>query len=204
MRRSSEPRAFSGPDEFRAWLERHGTKETELILRCYKTHARDRGLTYRQALDEALCFGWIDGVRRSLDEDTFTQRFTPRKAKSYWSAVNVKRFGELQAEGRVAPVGLQAFRRRSDEAKGRYSFESKPKGLAPAYLRKLRGHERAWRFYRSQPPWYRRTTAFWIMSAKRPETRAKRLDVLIARSDQETTIPPLTRPRGPKRMRPRS
>jgi uncharacterized protein YdeI (YjbR/CyaY-like superfamily) len=190
-------RDFSGPDEFREWLERHGGSQSELHLRCYKTHARHRGLTYRQALDEALCFGWIDAVRRSLDEDSFTQRFTPRKAESYWSAVNVRRFHELEAEGRVSAAGREAFARRSEKIKGRYSFESRPRALAPAYLKKLRANPRAWRFYESQPPWYRRTTAFWIMSAMRPETRARRLDILIASSERGKRIPSLVRaPKG--------
>jgi uncharacterized protein YdeI (YjbR/CyaY-like superfamily) len=181
-------RAFSDRQAFRAWLERHGRTEKELNLRCYKTHAKDRGLTYKEALDEALCFGWIDGVRRSLDEDTFTQRFSPRKADSYWSAVNIRRFGELDKEGRVRPPGREAFDRRSREAKGRYSFESRPKALAPSYMKKLRARERAWRFFARQPPGYRRLMAFWVMSAKRPETRERRLEILIAHCDREQRI----------------
>ena len=182
-------RAFSGPEAFRAWLERHGRTEKELILRCYKTHSEERGLTYRQALDEALCFGWIDGVRRSLDEDSFTQRFSPRKADSYWSAVNIRRYGELEKEGRVRPPGHEAFSRRSREAKGRYSFESRPKALAPSYRKKLRAHERAWRFFSRQPPGYRRLMAFWVMSAKRAETRDRRMEILIAHANREERIP---------------
>jgi uncharacterized protein YdeI (YjbR/CyaY-like superfamily) len=194
-RNDSEPttarssRAFSGPEAFRAWLERHGRTEKELILRCYKTHAKERGLTYRQALDEALCFGWIDGVRRSLDEDTFVQRFSPRKTDSYWSAVNIKRYGELEKEGRVRPPGREAFDRRSRKVKDRYSFEARPKALAPSYMNKLRAHERAWRFFARQPPGYRRLMAFWVMGAKRAETRERRMEILIAHSDREQRIP---------------
>ncbi len=103
------PRSFAGPREFRAWLEEHHARVTELLVRCWKTQARHRAMTYRQALDEALCLGWIDGVRRSLDEASFSVRFTPRKPKSAWSAVNVARVGELRAEGRMHPAGLAAF-----------------------------------------------------------------------------------------------
>jgi uncharacterized protein YdeI (YjbR/CyaY-like superfamily) len=182
-------RAFSGPEAFRAWLERHGETEKELLLRLFKTQARERGLTYKQALDEALCYGWIDGVRRALDEDSFVQRFSPRKATSYWSAVNIRRYGQLEKEGRVRPPGREAFDRRSREAKGRYSFESRPRALAPSYMKKLRAQERAWRFFARQPPGYRRLMAFWVMSAKRAETRERRLEMLIAHCDREQRIP---------------
>src|SRR5262245_18464565 len=173
--KAAPSRAFSGPEAFRAWLERHGRTEKELIVRCYMTHAKGRGLTYRQALDEALCFGWIDGVRRSLDEDSSTQRFSARKADSYWSAVNIRRYGELDKEGRVGPPGREAFERRSRKIKDRYSFEARPKALAPYYMKNLRARERAWRFFARQPPGYRRLMAFWVMGAKRPETRERRL-----------------------------
>lgn len=190
-----KPRSFTGPGAFRAWLEANHARATELLVRCWKTQASHRGLTYRQALDEALCLGWIDGVRRRLDQDSFTVRFTPRKPKSAWSAVNVARVGELQAEGRMHPAGLAVFRA---GVKTGYSYENRPRELAPAYLREFRAHARGWRFFEAQPPWYRRTCAFWVMSAKRPETRARRLEVLIASSERQESVPPLKRP-GRKR-----
>jgi len=195
-------RAFRGPDEFRAWLLEHGTSVTELFVRCYKGQAKHKGMTYRQALDEALCFGWIDGVRRSLDDSSFSVRFTPRKPKSEWSAVNIKRVGQLRAEGRMHPAGLAAF---DAGVKSRYSYETRPRSLSAPYLEKLRANPRAWRFFEAQPPWYRRTTAFWVMSAKQPETRARRLDALIAHSERQSAIPPLKRPgpRGPAGRRKR-
>jgi uncharacterized protein YdeI (YjbR/CyaY-like superfamily) len=179
---------FAGPAAFRAWLRKRHATARELLVRCFKTHASHRGLTYRQALDEALCFGWIDGVRRSLDEVSFSVRFSPRKPRSEWSTVNLRRFEELRAEGRVHAVGLAAFRAR---VKSRYSYESRPKALSGPYLREFRANERAWRFFESQPPWYWRTTAFWVMSAKRPETRARRLAQLIASSERGRAIPAL-------------
>ncbi|HKA90431.1 MAG TPA: YdeI/OmpD-associated family protein [Haliangiales bacterium] len=187
-----QPRAFASAAEFRAWLARHAG-EPELVVRLYKTHARARGMTYKEALDEALCFGWIDGVRRSIDADTFSVRFTPRKPKSYWSAVNIRRARELEAEGRMAPAGLAAFRDRA-VARERYSFESRVRELGPAETKALRARARAWAYYQAQPPWYRRTSAFWVMSAKKAETRARRLAQLIAASEKGEPIGPLRRP----------
>ncbi len=188
-----KPTPFASAAHFRAWLEEHHATVRELLIRLFKTHARTGGLTYREALDESLCFGWIDGVRRRLDEDSFVQRFTPRRPKSFWSKVNIKRYRELEAEGRVRPQGRAAFDARDLQTKGRYSFESRPRALAPFYARKVRADAKAWAFYQSQPPWYRRVTAFWVMGAKKPETRAKRLDELIARSAKRLPIRGLDR-----------
>jgi uncharacterized protein YdeI (YjbR/CyaY-like superfamily) len=186
-------RGFPSPAGFRKWLERNHGAESELLVRCFKNHAAERGMTYFQALDEALCFGWIDGVRRRLDADSFSVRFSPRKAGSFWSAVNTRHAKRLLAEGRMRPPGLAAFRKRDSAAPRRYSFEAKPRGLAPAYLRKLKATPRAFAFFQSRPPGYRRTCAFWVMSAKRHETREKRLGILIDCSARGTTIPLLTR-----------
>jgi uncharacterized protein YdeI (YjbR/CyaY-like superfamily) len=158
-------------------------------------------MTYAQALDEALCFGWIDGVRRRLDADSFSVRFSPRRPGSFWSAVNTRHATRLLAEGRMRPPGLAAFRMRDSAAPRRYSFEAKPRGLAPVYLRKLKATPRAFAFFQSRPPGYRRTCAFWVMSAKRPETREKRLAALIACSAAGTTIPLLTRAPLPRLRR---
>ncbi len=197
-----KPRSFATAEAFRAWLEAHHASVKELLIRLYKSHARGEGMTYRQALDESLCYGWIDGVRRRHDERSFVQRFTPRRAKSFWSQVNIKRYRELEAEGRVAAPGRAAFAARDRKTKGKYSFESKPKALAPAYLRTIRAQPKAWEFFQGCPPWYRRLCAFFVMSAKKPETRAARLDRLIAASSRGVAISPLlqgkitARPRG--------
>ena len=192
-----QPRAFSGPGEFRAWLERSRDSVPELYVRCAKVQAA-RGLTYRQALDEALCTGWIDGVRHAVDDLSFSVRFTPRNPRSEWSTVNIRRFKELESEGRVAPAGLAAFKAR---VKSQYSFESRPRTLAPAYLRTFRASPKAWRFFEAQPPWYRRTCSFYVMSAKQPETRARRLGVLIAHSERGLALAPLKLPAGRARGR---
>jgi uncharacterized protein YdeI (YjbR/CyaY-like superfamily) len=187
---TSRRRGFAGPAEFRAWLAKNHATATELHVRCSKVSAAG-WLTYRQALDEALCIGWIDGVRHSVDATRFSVRFTPRKPRSAWSTLNIKRFQELQAEGRVKPAGRKAFDAR---VKSQYSFESRPRALAPAYLRIFRSNRRAWTFFEAQPPWYRRTCSFYVMSAKQPETRERRLGVLISHSERGAAIAPLKLP----------
>ena len=172
-------KSFRTQQDFRDWLEKNHASEKELMMRLFKVHARERGIGYREALDEALCYGWIDGVRRSLDEDSFTQRFTPRKKKSNWSAVNIKRVKELQKEGRMCAPGLAAFSARDATAVAPYSFEAKTVELDPALVRKLRANKRAWEFFQSLAPGYRRVSIFWVMSGKREETRVKRFATLV-------------------------
>jgi len=186
------PTSFRTPAAFRAWLTRNHVKATELVLRCFKTHAEGQGVTYAQALDEALCFGWIDGVRRRVDADSFSVRFTPRKPRSIWSRVNIAHVERLTKAGRMKKPGLTAFEARTDERTGVYSFERQT-ALAPAYTRIFQANVAAWAYYQSGAPWYRRTSTHWIMSAKREDTREKRLALLIACSARGTTIPQLTR-----------
>jgi uncharacterized protein YdeI (YjbR/CyaY-like superfamily) len=171
-------KAFKTQADFRRWLEMHHDSESELMMRLFKVHARHRGIGYREALDESLCWGWIDGVRRAHDEDSFVQRFTPRKAKSVWSAVNVKRYRELDAAGQVAGPGRAAFERWDGKA-APYSFESTPKTLAPPFLRQLRADKKVWAFWEALPPGYKRLMAHMVMSAKRDETRAKRFSEML-------------------------
>jgi len=186
-------KAFRDPAGFRAWLERHHDSETELVVRLYKVHAKEKGLTYTQALDEALCFGWIDGVRRGGDEESFSIRFTPRKSKSTWSAVNIKRVAELEAAGRMHESGLAAFRKRSAERSGIYAYENRQTELSADYEKQFRADRRAWDFFQKQAPWYRRTSIYWVMSAKKEETRERRLTSLIEFSAKRKPIPQLDR-----------
>lgn len=181
-------RSFRSRTAFRGWLEKNHARAGELLLRCVKVGTMESGVTYREALDEALCFGWIDGVRRSLDATSFSVRFTPRKAQSRWSRVNTQRATELIKEGRMHSAGLAAFRRRESS---KYSFESGERRLSSAFLRELRTRPEAWHYYASQPPWYRRTTAFWIMSAKKPETRERRFQQLLTSCTEGRPVPPL-------------
>jgi uncharacterized protein YdeI (YjbR/CyaY-like superfamily) len=191
-------KAFASQREFRKWLQANHASTRELVVRCYKVHAREKGLTYREALDEALCFGWIDGVRRSADGDSFTTRFTPRKPRSKWSAINIRRAKELEAEGRMHEAGLRAFAARDAGSSKRYSFEEKPSQLDPASLKAFRTNRRAWMFFRAQAPWYQRTSIFWVMDAKKEETRARRLAELIAHSARGEPIKVLDR--RPRRL----
>jgi uncharacterized protein YdeI (YjbR/CyaY-like superfamily) len=188
------PRAFASQTAFRAWLERHHAGTKELLVRCFKVRAAARGVTYRQALDEALCFGWIDGVRRSVDEHSFSVRFTPRRRGSYWSAVNRARAAELEAAGRMHAAGRAALPAKAPAASGRYSFERRTTALPPVFLRRLRADERAHAFYTAQPPWYQRSCAFWVMSAKQETTRERRFCVLLDCSRAQRAVPPLARP----------
>jgi uncharacterized protein YdeI (YjbR/CyaY-like superfamily) len=162
------------------------------MVRLFRTHARDKGLTYPEALDEALCYGWIDGVRRGFDADSFVQRFTPRRSKSKWSAVNLRHYKRLKLARRIQPAGAAAFENRDRDAKP-YSFESRPLAFDRQSAAALKANRAAWRFFQSQPPWYRRVSTFLVMSAKREDTRKRRLALLIACSAKAKTIPPLTR-----------
>ena len=151
-------------------------------------------MIYRDALDEALCHGWIDGVRHALDADSFLIRFTPRKPRSYWSDVNVRRMRKLIADERVRPAGMAAFGSHDDQRPPRYSFESAPAAFDAAGLRQFRANRKAWANFQKQAPWYQRVTTHWVMRAKRPETRARRLAALIECSANGTLIPQLKRP----------
>jgi len=185
------PKVFRTPAAFRAWLEKNHATATELEIRLFKVHAVRRGITYSQALDEALCFGWIDGVTHSLDQDSYRQRFTPRRARSTWSRRNVEHVARLTKAGRMAPPGLAAYAARDERRTGIYSFEHQRPELTPAFIGSFRANAAAWTYYQQQAPGYRRMTAHWVMSAKLEETRARRLAVLIGSSARGRKIPPL-------------
>ncbi|HEX2202119.1 MAG TPA: YdeI/OmpD-associated family protein [Longimicrobium sp.] len=170
---------FDTQDELRRWLEENHAAAAELYVGFYKKGSGKTGITYAQALDEALCFGWIDGVRKRIDDARFTIRFTPRKRGSTWSEVNVKRAGELEAEGRMTPAGLAAFRARDEKKTAAYSYEARERPLDPALEERFRANADAWDFFQAQPPYYRRTAQWFVMSAKREETRLRRLARLI-------------------------
>jgi len=174
---------FASQKAFRKWLEKNHHKMKELFVGFYKKASGRSGITYKEAVDEALCFGWIDGIKKRVDEESYTHRFTPRTKKSYWSAVNTKRFQELQQLGLVAPPGQAAFDARDPSKTQRYSFErEQAEVFSPEIEKRFRAKKKAWQFFESQPPSYRKLATFWIMSAKREETRAKRLERLIGES----------------------
>ena len=182
---------FNTSAEFREWLENNHSRVAELWLGFYNKRTDKKCLTYREALDEALCFGWIDGVRKSIDETSYKQRFTPRRPKSYWSAVNIRRASELAMVGRMASSGAKAFERRGTDS-GKYSFESRPEKLPLAYERQFKANPAAWEFFRAQAPWYQRTSCFWVVSAKQEQTRQRRLATLISGSGKRSRLSMLT------------
>ncbi|HWM92332.1 MAG TPA: YdeI/OmpD-associated family protein [Thermoanaerobaculia bacterium] len=176
---------FSTPSEFRAWLEKHHEREKELLVGFYKKGSGKPSITWPESVDEALCFGWIDGVRKSLGEESYMIRFTPRKPSSNWSAVNVARVEELSREGRMRPAGLKAFEERSEAKTGIYAYEQKDAAtLEKAEERQFKANKPAWEFFHSQPAWYRKTAIWRVVSAKKEETRKKRLATLIEESAQ--------------------
>lgn len=178
---------------FRAWLAEHAATEREVWVGFYKKGAGKSGITYPEAVDEALCAGWIDGVRRGLGAESYTNRFTPRKPGSNWSAVNIRRVGELRDLGRMHPAGLAAFERRTSDAGRQYSYEN-TRGLDGPYEARFRANAAAWAFFEAQPPSYRRVTSWWVLSAKREATRQRRLATLIADSERGERLAGLDRP----------
>jgi uncharacterized protein YdeI (YjbR/CyaY-like superfamily) len=196
-RSAEQPAYFATPDDFRAWLEEHHDSAKELWVGFHKKSTGKPSITWPEAVDQALCFGWIDGIRKSVDSDSYMNRFTPRRPRSTWSAVNIKRVQELTAAGLMRPAGIAAFEKRTDDNSAVYSYEQRDARLDPEYERQIRTNEAAWSFFQAQSPWYRRTASRWVMSAKREETRRKRLAALIEDSAQGRTIPPLTRNNSP-------
>src|SRR5262249_13075766 len=192
---TARPTFFASPARFRAWLKAHHRTETEILVGFHKKGSGEPSITWPEAVDEALCVGWIDGVRRSLGDKAYTIRFTPRRPGSIWSSVNVARVVELKKLGRMSPAGVKAFEARKPERTGVYSFERKSEAkLEPEEERELRANRAAADFFASQPPWYRRAALHWIVSAKRHETRRRRLDQLIGDSAGKRTVPLMTRP----------
>jgi len=187
---------FASPEEFRRWLEAHHATEGELWVGFHKRASGVPSPTWPESVDEALCFGWIDGVRRSVDAARYAIRFTPRRPRSIWSAVNLARARELVAAGRMQPAGLAAFEGRDEERTRRYSYERREAQLGAEDEERFRAAPGAWEFYLAQPPWYRRTTAWWVTSAKREATRRQRLERLIADSAAHRVPPPFERKKG--------
>lgn len=184
MDNSSRPVVFfATPAEFRAWLGKHHDTTDELWVGYYRKDSGRPSITWPESVDEALCFGWIDGVRKSVDHQSYKVRFTPRRAKSTWSAINIARVAVLKREKRMRPAGLAAFARRREQDSRRYSFENRASAkLNDADERAFRRDRAAWTFFQAQPPGYRRLATWWVISAKRPETRQKRLDRLMRES----------------------
>jgi len=174
-----KPTFFKTPADFRSWLERHHARADALLVGFYKKESGKPSITWPESVDEALCFGWIDGIRRRIDDIRYSIRFTPRRRRSIWSKVNTKRVAELTKEKRMRPAGVKAFEARDPKTTGIYSFERETATLPAEFARVFRANAKAWKFWEAQPPGYRRLAAYFVTSAKQDETRRRRLDLLI-------------------------
>jgi len=189
-----KPTFFRTPPEFRAWLEKRHREARELWVGFHKKSSGQASITWPEAVDEALCFGWIDGQRKGIDEVDHAIRFTPRKPGSIWSVANVKRVEELRAQRRMQPAGLEAFEARAKDRSGIYSYEQrKAAELDEVQLRKFCANRKAWEFFQAQPPSYQKAAVWWVITAKTEPTKLKRLGQLIDDSKHGRTVPPLTR-----------
>ena len=185
-----KPTFFPTPADFRAWLEAHHDKLHEQLVGFHKKASGRPSITWPESVEVALCFGWIDGVRKSLDETSYTIRFTPRKPTSNWSAINIKLVQELTKKGLMHPAGLKVFAARNETKSSIYSYEQRKNAqFTREQAKQFRANKAAWEFFRSQAPWYQRVCTYWVITAKREETRCKRLSELIAHSQHRRTIP---------------
>lgn len=176
-----EPLFFEESATFRRWLEANHDKARELLVGFYKTNSGRQSLTWPQSVDEALCFGWIDGVRKSIDEISYSIRFTPRRPASTWSAVNIRKIAELTEAGRMHPSGIKAFENRNPAKAGLYSYEKDEESqFSKGYEEQFKNCREAWDFFCRQPPYYRRTATHWVMDARQTTTQLRRLEKLIA------------------------
>lgn len=193
------PTYFKTPADFRKWLAKNHAKSTELLVGYYKRGTGASSITWPESVAEALCYGWIDGVRKRVDDDRYTIRFTPRKPTSNWSAINIKLVKQLIVEGRMQPSGLAAFKARKASKSVTYSYENRPQTLSPEFEKVFKKNKKAWTFFQGQAPWYRRTSIYWVMSAKKETTRLSRLTSLIGDCEKQRPIKPLAGKSEPNR-----
>lgn len=191
-------RFFRTPADFRAWLQRHHLSANELWVGFYKVGSGKPSLTWPESVDEALCFGWIDGIRKSLDDVSYTNRFTPRKPTSTWSAINIKRVQALKQAGRMSAAGLKAFAARRKNKSGIYSYEKRPDALIEPYAAMLSASRAAQAYFEKQSPSYKRAATWWVISAKKEETRLRRTQTLIQLSAKQQRLPQFIPIRKPK------
>jgi uncharacterized protein YdeI (YjbR/CyaY-like superfamily) len=193
------PTFFARQSDFRKWLERNHDRESVLWVGFYKKDSGKSSITWPESVDEALCFGWIDGIRKSIAEDYYVIRFTPRKPRSIWSTKNIGRMKELIELGRVRPAGLAAFAKREVNT-SRYSFEQGDVAFDDELERRFRKNKKAWAFFAAQPPYYRKVATWYVISAKREETKLKRLENLIGYCAAGERLPPLQSPQKGKKQ----
>ncbi|MBK7131989.1 MAG: YdeI/OmpD-associated family protein [Bacteroidales bacterium] len=185
---SEKPIFFKTPEEFRSWLEKNHKIKTELYVGYYKKASGKPTMTWSQSVDEALCFGWIDGIRRSIDKESYCNRFTPRRETSRWSSVNIKKVEELIKSGMMQPAGLQIYNKRKEEMSGISSYESEAKQLHEEFENKFKENKTAWEYFSRQAPSYKRTIIHWILSAKQEKTKLARLEKTITESEKQKRV----------------
>ena len=197
MTREEDVRFFATPEAWRSWLERNHADRAEVWVGFHKRGTGNKSITWPEAVDEALCYGWIDGIRKSIDDAAYRVRFTPRKSASTWSAVNVARVTDLTNAGRMTEAGLAAFGERREDKTGIYGHERRtPATLEPAWQARFEKNKKAWGFFQSQAPWYQRISYHWVMSAKKEETRLRRFEQLLDASANERRLGPVEDTRG--------
>jgi uncharacterized protein YdeI (YjbR/CyaY-like superfamily) len=174
------PKFFASQDRFREWLEKNHETASELLVGFWKVGSGKPSMTWSESVDQALCFGWIDGVRRSLGEEAYTIRFTPRRYKSVWSKINIDKVERLKTAGLMRPAGMAAYDKKQDHRAVIYAYENRPREFEPEFEKKFKKSKQAWEFFKSQAPSYRRTMIYWVTSAKQESTRLARLEKLIA------------------------
>lgn len=178
-----KPTFFSDQLKFREWLKKHHTDKTELLVGFYKVTSGKKSMTWPQSVDEALCYGWIDGIRKSIDEESYTIRFTPRRPTSIWSTVNIKKMKELSEKGLMQTAGLEAFKHRKENKSAIYSYENKAMLLDKAFEKQFKANKKAWDFFQSKAPSYKKVVINWLMNAKQESTKLKRLEKAISASE---------------------
>jgi len=183
-----KPLFFAKPSDLRKWFEKNHSKETEVYIGFYKVASGKPSIIWSESVDQALCFGWIDGVRRSIDEISYYNRFTPRKPTSTWSAINIQKVKDLTKKGLMTPAGIEAFSKRQEKKSGIYSHEKEETKLSPVYLKKFKTNKKAWKFFQALAPGYRKVAIHRIMDAKQEATRIKRLEILISNSEANIHI----------------
>lgn len=177
------PTFFSSPSEFRKWLDKNHKTETELIVGYYKVGTKKPSMTWSESVDQALCYGWIDGVRRSVDAESYCIRFTPRKPKSIWSAININKVEELTKQGLMKPAGIASFEKRTENNSRIYSHETERKQFSATFEKQFKANKKAWQFFTSQAPSYQKVATHIVMTAKQEATKLKRLKELIEASE---------------------
>ena len=182
------PKFFKTAGDFRRWLEAHHADHRELLVGFHKVKSGKPSMTWSESVDQALCFGWIDGVRKRIDDESYTIRFTPRRDGSIWSAINIKKVEDLEKKGLMRPAGVAAFEKRTDAKSAIYSYEKDPEELDPEYQKIFRKHKPAWEFFNEQPPGYKKRCIHYVMAAKNEKTRMSRLKKLILASENRKRL----------------